>query len=257
MFHSLSQNISFLTMSKVKKQAYIVKGCSIFLICCKVCKSLPENELNNGKKWRPFTLLTLTRATSGSLARCRGGVSATPHLSWLWSNFWPKNQVSLQAGINSNSFGWFSEFFFQNSQKNWRKLKTYQKLLKMSENSKFCNFWAISTCNTSKESIFLIEFNFTEKKYDLFENFLKKSNFSDFFSKLMLTTCLCLLISQICAKKFQNWVHLCFGEVLKLKLIKGELIIYKGIDYYFTMQSSWPSSPSNILTCNPAQPKAF
>ena len=53
----------------------------------------------------------------------------------------------------------------------------------MSENSKFCNFWAISTCNTSKESIFLIEFNFTQKKYDLFEKNLKKSNFSDFFVK--------------------------------------------------------------------------
>ena len=85
-------------------------------------------------------LLTLMRATSGSLARCRGGGCHPPYLSWLWSKFWPKNHVSLRAGINSNSFGLFSEFFFQNSQKNWRKLKTYQKLLKMSENSKFCNF---------------------------------------------------------------------------------------------------------------------
>ena len=49
--------------------------------------------------------------------------------------------------------------------------------------SKFCNFWAISTCNTSKESIFHIEFNFTQKKYDLFEKIWKKSNFSDFFFK--------------------------------------------------------------------------
>ena len=159
-----------------------------------------------------------------------GGWLPPPYLSWLWSKFWPKNHVSLKAGIISNSFGLFSEFFFQNSQKNWRKLKTYQKLLKMSENSKFCNFWAISTCNTSKESIFLIEFNFTEKKYDLFENFLKKSNFSDFFSKPMLTTCLRSQISQNCAKKFQNWVYLCFGEVLKLKVSKGELIISNGLE---------------------------
>ena len=49
--------------------------------------------------------------------------------------------------------------------------------------SKFCNFWAISTCNTSKESIFHIEFNFIQKKYDLFEKIWKKSNFSDFFFK--------------------------------------------------------------------------
>ena len=35
-----------------------------------------------------------------------------------------------------------------------------------------------------RESIFLIEFNFTQKKYDLFEKKLKKSNFSDFFVKI-------------------------------------------------------------------------
>ena len=123
------------------------------------------------------------RATSGSLARCRGGGCHPPYLSWLWSNFWPENQVFLQAGINSNSFGWFSDFFSKIHKKIGENWKPTKKLLKMSENSKFCNFWAISTCNTSKESIFLIEFNFTEKKYDLFENFLKKSNFSDFFFK--------------------------------------------------------------------------
>ena len=55
-------------------------------------------------------------------------------LSWLWSKFLLKNHVSLKAGINSNSFGPFSEIFFQKSQKNWKKSKTYQKLLKMSEN---------------------------------------------------------------------------------------------------------------------------
>ena len=54
--------------------------------------------------------------------------------------------------------------------------------------------------------------------------------FPIFFSKLMLTSCLCLLISQICAKEFQNWVHLCVGEVLKLKLIKGEVIISNGLE---------------------------
>ena len=120
------------------------------------------------------------RATSGSLTRCGGG-GHPPYLSWLWSKFWPQNHVSLKAGINYNSFGPFPEFFFQKSQKNWQKSKTYQKLLKMSENSKFFNFWAISTCNTSKESIFLIEFNFSQKKYDLFEKSVKKSKFSDFF----------------------------------------------------------------------------
>ena len=96
--------------------------------------------------------------------------------------------------------------------------------------SKFCNFWAISTCNTSKESIFHIEFNFTQKKYDLFEKIWKNQIFPIFFSKPMLTTCLRSQISQNCAKKFQNWVYLCFGEVLKLKVSKGELIISNGLE---------------------------
>ena len=77
----------------------------------------------------------------------------------------------------------FQNIFSKNHKKIGKNWKSIKKLLKMSENSKICNFWAISTCNTSKESIFLIEFNFTEKKYDLFEKFLKKSNFSDFFFK--------------------------------------------------------------------------
>ena len=59
-----------------------------------------------------------------------------------------------------------------------------KKWLNMSKISKFCNFWAISTCNTSKESIFHIEFNFKQKKYDLFEEKLKKSNFLLFFVKI-------------------------------------------------------------------------
>ena len=46
----------------------------------------------------------------------------------------------------------------------------------------------------------------------------------------MLTTCLQRPISQICAKKIQNWVYLCFGKVLKLKVTKGELIIFNGLE---------------------------
>ena len=57
---------------------------------------------------------------------------------------------------------------------NW---KSTERSLKMSEISKFCNFWAISTCYTSKESIFHIEFNFKQKKYGLFEKLLKISHF--------------------------------------------------------------------------------
>ena len=35
----------------------------------------------------------------------------------------------------------------------------------------------------------------------------------------------CENIAEICAKKLENWVHLCFGKVLKSKVTKGELII--------------------------------
>ena len=54
----------------------------------------------------------------------------------------------------------------------------------MSGNSKFCNFTAISTFYTSKESIFHIEFNFILKKNDLFEEKMKKSNFHFHFVKI-------------------------------------------------------------------------
>ena len=123
---------------------------------------------NEGNVWKP--------------CQVQGGVAATPPI-YLGSGatFGPKIKFPYKQASIPTHLADFQNFFFQNSQKNWRKLKTYQKLLKMSENSKFCNFWAISTCNTSKESIFLIEFNFTQKKYDLFEKKLKKIKFFRFF----------------------------------------------------------------------------
>ena len=64
----------------------------------------------------------------------RGGSGSPPYLSWLRSKFWLKNHVSLKADINSNSFGTFSEIFFKNHQKNWRKFKIYQKIAKNERN---------------------------------------------------------------------------------------------------------------------------
>ena len=70
----------------------------------------------------------------------------------------------------------------------------------------------------------LIEFNFTQKKYDLFEKNLKKSNFSDFFVKTDADhLSLFAYFSNLC-QNIQNWVYLCFRKVLKLKVSKGELI---------------------------------
>ena len=62
------------------------------------------------------------------------------------------------------------------------------------------------------------------------KKFEKNQIFPIFFSKLMLTICLRSQISQICTRKFQNWVYLCFGKVLKLKVTKGELIISNGLE---------------------------
>ena len=58
----------------------------------------------------------------------------------------------------------------------------------------------------------------------------KNQIFPIFLSKSMMTTCLQRPISQICAKKIQNWVYLCFRKVLKLKVTKGELIISNGLE---------------------------
>ena len=63
-----------------------------------------------------------------------GGSRSPPLLSWLWSKFLLKNHVSLKAGINSNSFGPFLEFFFKNHQKNRRILKIHQKMAKYERN---------------------------------------------------------------------------------------------------------------------------
>ena len=54
----------------------------------------------------------------------------------------------------------------------------------MSEISKFRNFWPTSTYYTSKESIFHVEFNFIEKKYDFMQEKLKKKWFFEFFIKI-------------------------------------------------------------------------
>ena len=70
----------------------------------------------------------------------------------------------------------------------------------------------------------------TEKVWLIWKKFEKNQIFPIFLSKPILTTCLRSHFSQICAKKFQNWVYLCFGEVLKLKVTKGELIISNGLE---------------------------
>ena len=108
--------------------------------------------------------------------------SVCVYLSWLWSQIQPKNHVPLKGGINFNSFDPFLEYFSTILQKISENWKFTEKLLKMSEIFKICNYWAISTSNTSKESIFHIEFNFKQKKYNfLLKKKCEKINFSHYF----------------------------------------------------------------------------
>ena len=54
----------------------------------------------------------------------------------------------------------------------------------MSKNSKFCNFWDILTCYTSKESIFHIKFKFKQKKVWFLSRKIEKNLIFLFFVKI-------------------------------------------------------------------------
>ena len=70
----------------------------------------------------------------------------------------------------------------------------------------------------------------TKKSMIYLTKMWKNQIFLIFFSKSILTSCLWLQIFQISGKKFQNWVALCFGRVLKIKVTKGELVISNCIE---------------------------
>ena len=78
---------------------------------------------------------------------------------------------------------------------------------------------------------------------------VKKSNPFDFFSKLILISCLWLQIFQISSKKFYNWVALCFGKVLKIKVIKGEVVISNCIEMVdqYLRGGGWLEEPTHWL----------
>ena len=107
-----------------------------------------------------FNPLTLIQAMSETPCQ-RGGP-----LSWLWIQYLLKNPVPSKVGINSNSLNHFLEIRKVGSSKKQLKLKMYSKI---SNNCTFCNFEAISTSYTSKESIFHLKFYLKQKKYGLFE----------------------------------------------------------------------------------------
>ena len=171
--------------------------------------------------------LTLISATSERPCQGQGGGLQEPPLSILALELNSAQKSCFPERWHQFWLIWpFFRIFFSitlpNISENW---KSSEKSLKMGEIFKICNFWAISTCNTSKKRIFHIEFIFKQKKYGLFEKKAKNLNFFNFFSKFILTSWLRLQIFQICGKDFQNWVALFFGKVLKIKVTKGELVI--------------------------------
>ena len=119
------------------------------------------------------------------LARCRGGAPGAPPI-YLGSGakFSPKIMFPWKVPSIPTHSTLFQNFFSITPKKISENWNSIEKSLKMSEISKICDFWAISTCNTSKKRIFHMEFNFKQKKYDLFEKNMKKSSFFDFFFKI-------------------------------------------------------------------------
>ena len=155
-----------------------------------------------------------------------GGPWGPPHLSWIWRYQKLKNHVPTNVGINSNSFDSFLEKKFLGSSKKMAKLKDMLKNQKTwAKIPNFLIFWAISTCYTSKESIFHTKFNFKEKNYDLFEVKLKKSNFWFFCQNLCRHCVFNRKFFKFVQRNSKIWVALCFWKVLKSKVIKGKLMI--------------------------------
>ena len=112
-----------------------------------------------------------------------GGGLRKPPPCYLGSgaNFCSKIMFPQKLASISTHLAHFQNIFSKNHKKIGENWKSIKKLLKMSENSKICNFWTISTCNTSKESIFHIEINFKKKGYDFSKEELKKIKFFFFW----------------------------------------------------------------------------
>ena len=115
------------------------------------------------------------------LARC-GGAPGAPFI-YLGSGakFSPKIMFPWKVASIPTHLTLFQNFFSITPPKTSKNWESSEKSLKMGEIFKICNFWAISTCNTSKKRIFHIEFNFKQKKYDLSEKNAKKNQILKFF----------------------------------------------------------------------------
>ena len=135
--------------------------------------------------YKQRVFLTLISVTSERPCQVRGGAPGAPPI-YLGSGakFSPKIMFPWKVPSIPTHLTLFQNFFSITPPKNSENWNSTEKLLKMVKIFKICNFWAISTCNTSKKRIFHIEFIFKQKKYDLFEKKSKKFKFFQFFFKI-------------------------------------------------------------------------
>ena len=82
-----------------------------------------------------------------------------------------------------------------------------------------------------KRKLFSHRIQIPAKKYDFFQEKLKKLySFSFFFVKIYAVLLAKIAKFHTCAKKFENWVDLCSGKVLKLKVTKREIILWNHLE---------------------------
>ena len=113
-----------------------------------------------------------------------GAPGAPPIYLGSGAKFSPKIMFPWKVPSIPTHLTLFQNFFSITPPKNSENWNYTEKSLKMVKIFKICNFWAISTCNTSKKRIFHIEFIFKQKKYGLFEKKAKNLNFFNFFFKI-------------------------------------------------------------------------
>ena len=180
-------------------------------------------------------------AKFGSRAKIDRGGSWSPPPSKLALE---PNSVKKSIPIHLTLFQNFSSRTPQKISKNW---KSTEKLLKKVEIFKICNFWAISTCNTSRKGIFHIEFNFKQKKYDLFYKNVKKSkefNFFKFFSNISYF--FCLKLNSMWKMRFFEALHVEIAQ--KLQIFKISLIFSNFlVDLQFSLVFCRVIKINNIL----------
>ena len=105
---------------------------------------------------RPLGLLTLISLMSERPCQVWGGGLQNPPPIYLGSRakFSPKLMLAWKVASIPTHLTLFQNLFSITPQKISENWNSIEKSLKMSEISKICDFWAISTCNTWKNAFF-------------------------------------------------------------------------------------------------------